>query len=194
MRATRVPGFGLPAALHVKPDNATAERTMAHGRNSRFVVIVASTKRNREKNRRLVARLGFTACFTHDPSFHGLPFRVILRWKLLTTAVKEIAARIFRQWMDQQRAFWIPRQCDNLGNGLEVLAGLFFIPGGFSRRELLQLENGAGGSHMTGDASGAARTLGQKNWLHFSLEVVVVERAGFAGLCARGNLAQKAQQ
>jgi hypothetical protein len=35
----------LPAALHVKPDNVRAERTMAHRRNSRFVIIVASTKR-----------------------------------------------------------------------------------------------------------------------------------------------------
>jgi hypothetical protein len=45
MRVTLVFGFGLPAALSVKPHRATTARTMAHRRNSRFVIIVASTRK-----------------------------------------------------------------------------------------------------------------------------------------------------
>ena len=96
--------------------------------------------------------------------------------------------------MHEQRALGIARQRYEFGDRLEILARLLFIPGGFSRRELLQLENSTSGSHVAGDTARVAGTLGQEDRLHFGFEVVVIERAGLARLGADGDLAQQAQK
>src|SRR4029077_6902138 len=100
---------------------------------------------------------------------------------------------VFGQRMHEERTLEITRQGDQLDR-LEILARLLFIPGGFSRREPLQLKNGTRRDNMAGDAARVSGALGQENRLHLGFEELKIKLGGFASRSAGTCLAQQAEQ
>src|SRR5262249_60096740 len=100
---------------------------------------------------------------TDPPGLQDLPLRIVLRAPVLAAAVKEVAAGLLGQRMDQQHALHAAGHDDPL-HRLEVLARLLVVPRGAALRQRLQPERRAG--TVARDAAPMARTLGDEDRLH----------------------------
>src|SRR4249920_621050 len=99
---------------------------------------------------------------------------------MLAPIVKEVAPSLLLERMQEELALQVARY-GHPPDDLEVLPRLLISPGRASRVERLQTQGRAG--PMTGDASGVAGTLVEKDGLDLGLEIIEIERRR----CRRGR-------
>src|SRR5258706_4021300 len=128
--------FGLGAASE---EQSTEQRTippktMRHTRNTcLFVTFVTSSFLDKPSSKKTFARrqIRYTRLFQRGSKhkcFQCQPFRVVLRVKVLASAMSGITASLLRERMSEQRALHAAGHNYPLDQ-LEVLARLLFVPG-----------------------------------------------------------------
>src|SRR4051812_5362029 len=109
----------------------------------------------------------------HHPGFQREPLRVRLRSEVLASVVEKITARGCGQRVHEELALQAAWH-DHSPHGLEVLAGIFLVPGRGAGGEWLETHTRSAG--MTRDTPGVTRSLRQEDRLNSRLEKVIANR------------------
>src|SRR2546425_320934 len=105
------------------------------------------------------------------PRLQCPPLVVVLRAPVLAAAVIEIAAGLFGERVNEESALRHAARHHDPPDRFEILACVLVVPRRGAGRKRLQPQGRAG--PVARDASGMARTLGQKNRLHLGFEILV---------------------
>src|SRR5688572_18481708 len=122
------------------------------------------------------------------PCGECLPFRIVLRSPVLAPIVEESASRRHFKRVDEELALERIARNHHLLDGLEVLAGFLFVPGGAPGRERLQTHRST--LRMAGVAGGVALPPRKEDWLDARLEELEIQRRRRGGR-SRGLLSQQ---
>src|SRR5262245_55032686 len=110
--------------------------------------------------------------FPQHPRLQRQPLRVVLRREVFAAVVKEVAARLFCERMDEQLALQAARR-HFAPHDVEVLARLVLGPRGRTRVEWLQAHRRTGA--VTRDTARVTGPLVEKDRFYFLFEELVVE-------------------
>src|SRR5215470_11227633 len=103
---------------------------------------------------------------TGDPLRQGFPVRVVLRGKLPTAGVEGVAARLRREWLQEQPTVRGIAQHYQRRDDVKVLARLFLSPESCSRWQFLE-PKGVVAFLVANVAAGVALSFLQEDWLDF---------------------------
>ena len=110
-----------------------------------------------------------------NPLRQDPPIGVILGCKLPASAMKAVATRLGREWVEQKAACGGIARNYQPGDDLEILPRLLLGPGGASDWQRLQTESIIA-PRMAHDTAGVAGTLFQKDWLDACPVILEVKR------------------
>src|SRR5579863_4640289 len=163
---------GRPSVCHLI-ERAKPPRESAGARCSRQAGIDLSydSFRRQRPCRRLRADTNVIRCI--DPSGQGLPFRVVLRFPMLTACVEMIASGVLGERMEEEPALKRISQLNELFPNGEVGSRSSVGPGGRSGGQEPERRRAVA---VAGHAAVVARAFVEKDWLHALFEECGIER------------------